>query len=452
MTEDESTYDERCKVIHLLRSQESVGRVAELQNRSESWVYKWQRRFQQEGWSGLQSRSRARKHHPTQLPESVYQTVRTVRSELELEATQPGKLCYVGAGAIRARLRQQQVTPLPSISSIERELRRSGMVSDQQSKPSSEVIYPQLRPTEPHQLVQVDIAPHFLPGGPCISCFNAIDVVSRYATGQQFMKKRSEDAVAFLLHLWKELGIPTYTQVDNEACFSGGFTHRYVLGRVVRTALYVGTQLIFSPFYHPKSNAVVERFHQEYDRNVWDKVELADLDAVHIYSPLFFAEYRMSQHQRALQDRSPMDLHTALPSVQFPVQLVLPSRPPLTVGKVHFMRVVDSAQQVSVLNVAWDVASAIPGQGVWVTLDLAQTGAKLHVFDAAPDQRKRHRLATHSFPVKEPILPLQPSIRSQYHHRSWWQQIVSHAIPSSLLHDVLKVYSVVNERKLSTMS
>ena len=126
MTEDESTYDERSKAIHLLRSQESVGRVAEILNKSESWVYKWQRRFQQEGWSGLESRSRAPKRHPTQLPELVYQAVRTVRSELELEATQPGKLCYVGAGAIRARLCQQQVTPLPSISSIERELRRRG--------------------------------------------------------------------------------------------------------------------------------------------------------------------------------------------------------------------------------------------------------------------------------------------------------------------------------------
>ena len=279
MTENESAYDERCRAIHLLRNQEPVSRIAELLNRSESWVYKWRTRFDQEGWPGLRSRPRTPHHHPTQLSDSIYETIRTVRSELEEEATQPGKLCYVGAGAIRGRLRQKQVTPLPSISSIERELRRSGLVSARKQESPPPVSYPQLQPTVPHRLVQVDIFPHFLPGGPCISCFNAIDVVSRYPTGRQQVTKRAGDAMIFLLHVWQELGIPTYTQVDNEACFSSGFTHPYVLGKVVRLGLYVGTQLVFWPFYHPKSNAVVERFHQEYDRNFWRKMEIPDQGA-----------------------------------------------------------------------------------------------------------------------------------------------------------------------------
>ena len=95
--------------------------------------------------------------------------------------------------------------------------------------------------------MQIDIVPRYLPGGPCVSCFNAIVVVSRYPTGQQYTTKRSVDAVQFLLQVWRDLGVPDYTQVDNESCFSGGFTHLGVLGKVLRLGLMVGTELVFSP-------------------------------------------------------------------------------------------------------------------------------------------------------------------------------------------------------------
>ncbi len=52
----------------------------------------------------------------------------------------------------------------------------------------------------------------------------------------------------------------------HKGCFSGGFTHPYVLGRVLRLGLLVGIELVYSPFYHPKSNGTVERFHQGYEQ------------------------------------------------------------------------------------------------------------------------------------------------------------------------------------------
>lgn len=126
-----------------------------------------------------------------------------------------------------------------------------------------------MRPTKPHQLIQVDFVPRYLPNGPFVSCFNAIDVVSRYPTGRQYTTKRSEDAASFLLQVWRDLGVPDCTQVDNEGCFSGGFNHPRVLGKVLRLALMVGTELVFSPIRHPESNGHAERFHQDYSKNVW---------------------------------------------------------------------------------------------------------------------------------------------------------------------------------------
>jgi hypothetical protein len=126
----------------------------------------------------------------------------------------------------------------------------------------------------------VDIVPHCLLGGQAVACFNAIDVVSHYPSGLACISKRAQDAVAFLLQVWREVGVAHYTQLDNEACFSGGFTHAGVLGQVVRLGLYVGIEVIFSPLRHPASNGTVERFHQDYSRHVWQATELADVTAV----------------------------------------------------------------------------------------------------------------------------------------------------------------------------
>ncbi len=272
----------RCTAIHLLRSGKAPAEVAQEVERSLAWVYKWRKRYFDAGnWQALQDLSRAPKHAPKKLPERIRQAIRAVRSELEAEAAEPGKLSYIGAHAIHGRLRQKRTAPLPSISSIERELRAAGMTRPRKPKEPNQVMYPHLHPTQPHQLVQVDIVPRYLPGagGPCVSCFNAIDVVSRYPTGQQYITKRSVDAVQFLLQVWRELGLPDYTQVDNESCFSGGFTHPGVLGKVLRLGLMIGTELVFSPIRHPESKdydsycTSFARSGMDFASNIWRRLD-----------------------------------------------------------------------------------------------------------------------------------------------------------------------------------
>lgn len=424
----ESEYALRKTAIHLLRSGKSPAQVAQELNRSVMWVYKWRKQFFSEhDWQALRDRPRTPHHQPRTLPAHVRPAIRQARSQLEAEAAEPGKLAYIDAHAVRARLRKNQVTPLPSITSIERELRVAQMTQPRQPQDRLKVVYPHLHPTQPLQLIQVDIVPHYLPGGPCVSCFNAIDVVSRYPAGQPFLSKHSEDAVAFLLYVWQEIGLPEFTQVDNEGCFSGGFTHPGVLGKVVRFALLVGTQLVFSPIRHPESNGTVERFHQDYSKNVWEKLDLPDFQAVEACSPAFFEAYRHSEHHSALQGRCPAELHPGQTSwPQVPSGFTPPARLPLTVGQVHFIRRVSSASQVRVLNLDWTVPLAQPDQGVWVTLQLSLQGARLHIYNAAPDVHERTCLAEHLFPLQEAVQPLADE----------FQRPVEVELPS-LLHSVI---------------
>ena len=434
---DESAwYAERQTAIHLLRCGKNPKEVAAELNRSEAWVYKWRKRFaQREDWHDLRAQSRAPKR-PRRLSETIKQAICRARSELEAEAAQPGHLVYIGPHAVRERLRRQRIRPLPATASIGRVLAASGMTRPQKPK-EKKIIYPGLQPTQPHQLCQVDIVPKHLGPGQAVACFNGLDVVSRYPAGHQLLTKRAPDAMDCLVRIWQEVGIPTYTQLDNEACFSGGSSHPAVLGKVLRLCLFVGTELVFSPVRHPESNGFVERFHQDYLDNVWKKYVLEGLADVQDQSQHFYQLYRQSRHHSALDGRTPSELHAHLAKRPWPPGFSLPSRKlPLIEGQVHFIRLVNQERTVRILNLDWSVPSAQPDQGVWATLTIAAQGATLRIYDDAPDASQRWCLAKQKFPLPEQVQPLQAQFQRSSLARHSMLRIVTRAVSRTVRNPV----------------
>jgi transposase InsO family protein len=397
---------ERKMAIMQLRKGQAIEEVAQNMNRSVGWVSKWKKRFETEGWPGLRDRSRAPKRPGKTLPVEVKSAICQARMELECEAALGNGLKYIGGRAIRTRLKQSKVTPLPSVPTIERVIREAGLTKPKVNDNAGIITYPRLHPTQPHQLIQVDIVPHFLSGGQRIACFNSIDVVSRYPTGRAYAQRRSDDAANFLIHTWQEVGISRYTQVDNEGCFSGGATHPYVLGKVVRLALHVGTELLFSPCYHPQSNGTIERFHQDYNYHVWQDTYLSDLAAVNQQGEHFFRLYRQRSDHSQLKGQTPDQRHQYQSRQRLSSEFRLSTtKIPLREGRLHFMRRVAPDRTVRVLNVVWDVPDHDTTKGVWVTIDFGTRASTLSVFDAAPDAQQRRQLAVYPFPLKESVLP-----------------------------------------------
>lgn len=406
-------FTERKIAVMQLRQGKTIEEVAHSLNRSTGWVSKWKHRFEQEGWHGLKNHSRRPKQSGRETAPTMKSAICQTRLELEAEAELGTGLKYRGGRAVRTRLKQKEVTPLPSIPTIERVLREAGLTKPQEKIARPSVTYPHLQVTEPHQLVQIDIVPHFLQGGQRVACFNSIDVASRYPTGRAYEQRRSQDAADFLIHTWQEIGIPAYTQVDNEGCFSGGATHPYVLGKVVRLALHVGTELTFSPCYHPESNGFIERFHQDYSRHVWQDTYLADLTAVNQQGEHFFSQYRQRQDHCRLAEQTPDQWHQRQSATLLAPDFQMPTKKmPLRAGRVHFMRRVSPDGTVRVLNVEWAVPHFNPLQGVWVTLELSPVAATLTIFDAAPDAAERKQLAAYPFPLKESVLPVPVTMAS----------------------------------------
>lgn len=406
--------------VHLLRAGFSANEVAAELKHSPQWVRKCRRRYEAEGWSGLKGHSRAPHHPGNRIPETMRQAVRQARSELEAAAKRNEGLKYIGARAIRTRMKNAGLDP-PSVRSIERILQDAGMTQPRKPKPG--VDYPHLNPQSAHELCQVDHMPHYIQGGEKTYCFNAIDVVSRYPTGQALADRRSETAAGFLIHVWQTLGVPKHTQVDNEACFSGGFTHPHVLGRCVRLALMAGTELVFSPVRHPQSNGYVERFHRDYQRHVWEDTYLADRQAVQRQAEQFFALYRQSQHHSALQERSPESLHLQQERRPLPEDCTpsaLKAKLPLYAGRIHFMRRIAPDGTISVLNVSWAVPNPNLDKGVWATVDIQAQRAILTIYDQPPDVPERRLLIAYPFPLSEPVLTRATPLESKAKQQVWF--------------------------------
>jgi len=406
---DQQWQSEREVAIHLLRSGLSVKAVSKKVGRTQAWVYKWKARYEGEGWGGLKSQSRARHQNPPSYDEAMRQMILQVRSELEAEAASDQGLCYVGAPTIRARLIRltEDRDRVPSTATIERILCQAGMTHPRQVE--EDISYPHLRPAMPHQVHQLDIVPHYLPGGQLVACFNGLDIVSRYPVGQAMPSKTSYDAAHFLLRMWAELGIAAYTQMDNESCFCGGHTHAYVLGKVVRLCLLVGTQPVFIPIRHPESNGSVERFHQDYDQHVWKRHDLDDLATVNTRAEAFFKTYRATHYPSALKGQTPLQVHEAYPTRQLPADFAPDlDHLPITEGQIHFIRKVETDRAIPLLNTRWHVPDAVPQQGVWATLTLSTTTADgtLCIFDQAPDATARSCLVAYPFPLAQPVVNL----------------------------------------------
>lgn len=124
--------EQRKTAIHLLRSGRTPRQVADELGRHISWVYKHRKQYDEEGWAGLNDRSRTPQRVANKSDEATCRAVRQARSELEAEAELPDTLGYIGAPAIQARLRAKGWMTLPSTATIERVIHAAGMTHPHQ--------------------------------------------------------------------------------------------------------------------------------------------------------------------------------------------------------------------------------------------------------------------------------------------------------------------------------
>jgi len=380
-------------------------------NRSPAWFSKWWAVYRHNPRTDFADVSRAPHTSPQAIPQPVIEAVVSVRKILEAADTVETRYGFIGAASIQTHLDRMGITPVPSEPTIQRILADYGLTHPLGAG-SATAYYPWPIAWEVNAIHATDIITRHLRGGEEIENFHTIDLFSHAVHMTRQLDKTSATTSNHLRKTWAKLGLPYLQQFDNYDAFRGGHTHPRVMGQVVRLCLLCGIEPFFTPIYEAKRNYQIETFHGLWVRGFWVRYKFANRAQVDQEVPLFEHWYHSVYRPPELEGYTPAQLRRGVPIKRLTpdLQRLIPlEHLPITAGRVHIMRKVDSAGQVSFLNEIWPVGSKWIGEYVRATINTAQQTVTL--WHQADTQADWHLIKTRQFRLKESVHDLLPAFR-----------------------------------------
>jgi hypothetical protein len=128
---------------------------------------------------------------------------------------------------------------------------------------------------------------------------------------------------------------------------------------------------------------------------------------------IFERWYRTRYEPPALKGLTPTEARADFVSCLLPADFNLhqaEERLPLTAGKVHFIRLVNSQGQIRILNEPWAVDKELVGEYVWATISTAEQRLRIH-HQAAADAVQR-LVAEYEYEIAEEVQDLALAYRT----------------------------------------
>ena len=313
----------------------------------------------------------------------------------------------IGARAIRRELRPLGLGRLlPSLTTIKRVLAMHDLLSRHSTQPPA--YFPQPLTTLSGRLHAMDWTCRYLEAGPQVFAFHTLNLRTRACAQTIAADKRMVTVRAHVLEAWKTLGIPDYLQLDNDAAFAGGSKVRRVVSQFVRLCLYVGIELIFLPVAEPERNGDVEQLNGLWGHAFFERRHFRSPAHVARASPAFVAWYLTRYVPPKLAERTPAQAQRAEPRRGItPAQIAsLPSRLPITAGRVHFIRQVAPDGTIALLNETWRVSRRLAGRYVWATITTHRH--RLAIWYQRSAQQAWCLLKSYPYALPEPVARLRP--------------------------------------------
>jgi len=385
--------------------------------RSPAWLCKWQHRFAEQGWQGLQSRSRRPQHLSGRYSERIRDLVVATRQRLRQR-----RVGLSGPQAIQDELRHAHLLQrIPSIATIKRILHDAGVLHH--PRPPKRGYFPQPTATATYVLHAMDWTARYVTGGAKLFVFHTVDVQTRALAQTLHTDKRGVTVRSHALAAWQRLGLPDGLQLDNDAAFNGGYKVPRVFGAFVRLCLYVGVEPIFLPVGEPKRNSVVERLHGLWGQAFWRRHRFDGLAEVQRTAPLFLRWYAQEYYPPALGGLTPSQAQRQVTRRRLTAEEVelLPSVVPLTAGRVHFVRLVNAQGQMTLLNEMWKVGKRLAGQYVWATVSTHRR--RLVIYHRRSAQARVRVVKVFRYPLHEQVAPLGPQFCRPYRRRKMFTML-----------------------------
>lgn len=298
------------------RTGQTVMEVCRRHEISRDTFYRWKRRFEAAGVTGLLERSRAPIHQP-----------RRVSAELE------AKICEIrqahprwGARTIRTRLRRKGVDT-PAISTVHRVLKRNGLVmATPKKKPHS--AFKRFERPEPNDLWQMDGTEIELHDGTKAVVVSVLDDHARFMLSGTCARVENGDVTweAFRTAA-RANGLPRQIYTDNHLGFTGRLWGREVVfEQRVRS---LGVKLLNGRPYYPQGRGKIERFHQTLQDFVADEGGAATLEDLQAIIDRFRDDYNTDRPHQGIGDMTPAERYRPSPrALGHADELVDPDYPP----------------------------------------------------------------------------------------------------------------------------
>jgi putative transposase len=403
--------EERIEAVNRYIKGDKPSNICGDAGRSEKWLFNWVNRFKtgEEEW--YKSRSRAPKKHGRKTRKEIESTVVNIRKALmdgnEHESKYPG----VSADAIQYRMEKLVFSrdEIPSVSTIKRIVKKHGLKVNKRERykrVKSKKRYTILNPTRIDEMHQMDfVGPRFIKGYGAISSLNLIDVVCNRVHIEQYDTRSMDNIIGVLIQYWRNNPLPRYLQVDNGMYFIGDFKYPRRFSRFIRLCLYVGIEVVFINPKCPWMNGSIENFNGWFEEKFWAKETFTSLEDMCAKSTHFVEQYNAlgawKNRNKSLEHTNPAKILNN--SLKIPLD-----KPPLTDGKIHFIRKVDNEGEISVLNEAFKVGEEFIGEYVWATICLRKQ--KLGVYYRAKDQNTAVLIKQFEYELTEVVKYLRHDI------------------------------------------
>jgi len=216
---------------------------------SPKTVYKWMRRYQQEGEEGLENR-----------PRRPHRSPRRTAVGMERQILAMHKKYHWSARKIGARLQALGNSTVPATSSIHRLLQRNGLI--ERSESSKHQAWRRFEHEAPNQLWQMDFKGWF-PTNDGARChpLTVLDDHSRYVVClESCANQQGETVKSMLIETFRRYGLPERMTMDNGSPWGGDDGAGYT--PLTAWLIRLGIGVSHSQPYHPQTQGKDERFHR----------------------------------------------------------------------------------------------------------------------------------------------------------------------------------------------
>ena len=395
----------RRKACKLFDKSFRVTQILKLIPRSRSWLYKWKRRFAEEGFAALDSLDKAPHHSPHEYPPHVVALVLRIRQRL-----QRASVGLVGARAIRRELKQRHArTRVPGLTSINRWLKEAGLVATSVSE-SEKIYYPVPRLSPEMVCHACDWTQRYLTGGEKVFAFHTVDLHTHALWQTVGRDKTTATVRAHALSVWQNLGLPDFLQLDNDAAFTGLGKKRRVFGSFVRLCLSFGIELIFIPPAEAKRNSVVEGINHLWSHGFWEKNDFtswSDFSRKRRKFLTWYANYEPPNLGGESVGR--VSTRFRRRTLKRREVVALPDELPLSAGRIHFIRQVSANGEIELLKEHWKVSKRLAHKYVWATL--STKGQRLEIYHRLSERAQPRLVKEYVYEVGERVSPVRPCYR-----------------------------------------